>query len=136
MDNSLKTGKYVKIILEASNSLTRIVPKNKINNLMFDPTEYPYIVISRANLTPQYNKDIGLTNNRGHDNTVQVNIICHASTYEQSIDIATEVRNAVEGKGYKNSEIYIDRFQLMSAAETTNGTDDFAQILTFQATVK
>lgn len=136
MDNSLKTGKYVKIILEASESLKRIVPASKINNLMFDPIEHPYIVISRANLTPQYNKDIGLTNNRGHDNTVQVNIFCHASTYEQSIDIATEVRNAIEGKGYKNNEIYIDRFQLMSAAETTNGTDDFAQILTFQATVK
>ena len=135
MDNSIKIGKYMKLILQADEELMSMVPINKINGLWIGPdTTYPYIVYSRSAINTQYNKD--LNGCLGHVDTVQVTVDCHGNSYEQSCDVACAFRNALEGKGYNAEDMFIDRFQLISANETTDGLDDYCQTLVFQTTTK
>ena len=135
MDNSIKIGKYIKLILSADKELLKMVPLNKICALKADEgTTYPFIVYSRTSISPQYTKDIG--GELGHIDTVQVTVDCHGRTYEESAEVANEFRNALEGYGYQNNEIYIDRFRLVSSYETTNGEGDWTQIMVFQTTTQ
>lgn len=137
MDNSIKIGKYMKIIVESDETLMSMVPKDKIFGLIaHEKTTYPYIVYSRSALNPQYNKSLGLDNGVGHTNIVQITVDCHGNDYEESIEVANAFRNALEGKGYKSKDIYVERFQLTSCYETTNGEGDFSQVLVFQTEVK
>lgn len=135
MDNSIKIVKYVRKIVETSQDLMAIVPKSKIFGLAaHEDTTYPYITLSRSAINTTYNKD--LNGDFGHTDIVQVTADIHGKTYEESVDVANEFRNALEGKGYKTPDILIERFQLVSAGETTDGMGDWAQILVFQTQTK
>lgn len=135
MDNSIKIGKYMRMIVEHHQPLMTLVPINKITALMaHENTAYPFIIYSRTQISPQYNKD--LDGSFGHVDTVQITVDCHGGSYSESADVANEFRNALEGKGYNGSDIYIERFQLVSASEGTDGQGDFVQTLVFQTQTK
>lgn len=135
MDNSIKIGKYMRKIVEADQELMRLVPSNKIFALIaHEDTKYPFIVYSRSSVSAQYNKD--MSGQHGHIDTVQITVDCHDNTYAGSVEVANEFRNALEGKGYKTKDILIERFELISANEVTDGNGDFMQTLVFQTQVK
>ena len=98
--------------------------------------QYPFIVYSRSALNPQYNKDHGLANGLGHKNTVQITVDCYSDKYLESLEVANAFRHALEGKGWKDKDIYIDYFELVSVSENTDGESYFMQTLVFQTEVK
>ena len=115
----------------------KLVPKDKkFGMIAHSGTSYPFIVYSRSALNPQYNKDHGLANGLGHKNTVQITVDCYSDKYVESLAVANVFRNALEGKGWKDKDIYIDYFELVSASENTDGESYFMQTLVFQTEVK
>lgn len=137
MDKSLLTTEYMRKIVEQDAELMKLVPKDKIFGMIaYSGTSYPFIVYSRSALNPQYNKDHGLSNGLGHKNTVQITVDCYSDKYVESLEVANAFRNALEGKGWKDNDIYIDYFELVSASENTDGESYFMQTLVFQTTVE
>lgn len=137
MDNSILVGEYMRKIVEQDADLMALVHKDKIFGMIaHSGTSYPFIVYSRSALNPQYNKDHGLSNSLGHKNTVQITIDCYSDKYLESLEVANAFRHALEGKGWKDKDIYIDYFELVSASENTDGESYFMQTLVFQTEVK
>lgn len=137
MDKSLLTTEYMRKIVEQDAELIKLVPKDKIFGMInHSGNSYPFIVYSRSALNPQYNKDHGLSNGLGHKNTVQITVDCYSDKYVESLTVANAFRNALEGKGWKDKDIYIDYFELVSASENTDGESYFMQTLVFQTEVK
>ena len=137
MDKSLLTTEYMRKIVEQDAELMKLVPKDKIFGMIaHSDNSYPFIVYSRSELNPQYNKDHGLSNGLGHKNTVQITVDCYSDKYVESLEVANAFRNAIEGKGWKDNDIYIDYFELVSASENTDGESYFMQTLVFQTTVE
>ena len=136
MDKSLLTTEYMRKIVEQDAELMKLVPKNKIFGMIAHSVSYPFIVYSRSALNPQYNKDHGLSNSLGHKNTVQITVDCYSDKYIESLEVANAFRHALEGKGWKDKDIYIDYFELVSASENTDGESYFMQTLVFQTTVE
>lgn len=137
MDNSILVGEYMRKIVEQDADLMALVHKDKIFGMIaHSGTSYPFIVYSRSALNPQYNKDHGLSNGLGHKNTVQITIDCYSDKYLESLEVANAFRHALEGKGWKDKDIYIDYFELVSASENTDGESYFMQTLVFQTEVK
>lgn len=137
MDKSLLTTEYMRKIVEQDADLMSLVPKDKIFGVLaHKDTKFPFIVYSRSALNPQYTKDNGLVNGLGHKNIVQITIDCYSDKYLESLEVANAFRHALEGKGWKDNDIYIDYFQLVSASENTDGESYFMQTLVFQTEVK
>ena len=135
MDNSLKIGKYIKLILERNENVNRLVPSNRIWALCApDNPKYPFIVYSRSSLIVNYNKDVYM--NQKCLNDVQVTIDCHGKTYTESVEVANMVRNALEYTQVRNDEITIDTFKLVGSSELTDGEGDYTQILVFSTTIQ
>ena len=123
-------------IVEQDAELMKLVPKDKIFGMIaHSGTSYPFIVYSRSALNPQYNKDLGIRN-IGFTNTVQITVDIYSDKYVESLEVANEFRHALEGKGWKDKDIYIDYFELVSASENTDGESYFMQTLVFQTTVE
>ena len=136
MDKSLLTTEYMRKIVEQDAELMKLVPKDKIFGMIaHSGTSYPFIVYSRSALNPQYNKDLGIRN-IGFTNTVQITVDIYSDKYVESLEVANEFRHALEGKGWKDKDIYIDYFELVSASENTDGESYFMQTLVFQTTVE
>ena len=136
MDKSLLTTEYMRKIVEKDAELMKLVPKDKIFGMIaHSGTSYPFIVYSRSALNPQYNKDLGIQN-IGFTNTVQITVDIYSDKYVESLEVANEFRHALEGKGWKDKDIYIDYFELVSASENTDGESYFMQTLVFQTEVK
>lgn len=136
MDNSLLVGKYMLKILESNEELMQALPIDKCFALCVDPNlaTYPYMTFARSYIQPEYNKDFALRP-RVTNNIVQLNIDIHDNTYDGSVELANLFRNALEGVGYRDEDISIDRFQLIGASETTDGEKDYCQILVFQTEI-
>ena len=123
-------------IVEQDAELMKLVPKEKIFGMIaHSGTSYPFIVYSRSALNPQYNKDLGIQN-IGFTNTVQITVDCYSDKYVESLEVANAFRHALESKGWKDKDIYIDYFELVSASENTDGESYFMQTLVFQTEVK
>ena len=136
MDKSLLTTEYMRKIVEQDAELMKLVPKDKIFGMIaHSGTSYPFIVYSRSALNPQYNKDLGIQN-IGFTNTVQITVDIYSDKYVESLEVANEFRHALEGKGWKDKDIYIDYFELVSASENTDGESYFMQTLVFQTSVE
>ena len=67
---------------------------------------------------------------------MQITVDCYSDKYVESLEVANAFRNALEGKGWKDKDIYIDYFELVSASENTDGESYFMQTLVFQTTVE
>lgn len=99
MRNALKITKYIKEIVEQNAEIiatTGLWQDNKIKIYPIDAkegSEFPFIVIQRTNVIPNYCKD-----GNYHDE-VYVSVIAVASSYDESVDIQEKLRNALEGKG-------------------------------------
>ena len=136
MDKSLLTTEYMRKIVEQDAELMKLVPKDKIFGMIaHSGTSYPFIVYSRSALNPQYNKDLGIQN-IGFTNTVQITVDIYSDKYVESLEVANAFRHALESKGWKDKDIYIDYFELVSASENTDGESYFMQTLVFQTEVK
>lgn len=135
MDNSILVGEYMRKIVETNEDLMNLVPKDKIFGVLaHKDTKFPFIVYSRSALNVNYNKDLGIQYT-GFTDTTQLTIDCYSDKYLESLEVANAFRHALEGKGWKDENIYIDNFKLVSASEGTDGESYFLQTLVFQCNV-
>ena len=126
-DNTLLIWKYIRPLLVADTALAAMMNVNSIFPLVAqEGTEYPFIIYSRDNITPEYTKGIY----GGWDNNITVTLRVYSNDYSQSVLIANEVRNALEWQSVENDDIKIHPIELQSCYESYS-EDGFCQALTF-----
>ena len=131
MDNSILTCKYINKILAADDTLMQMIPMKNFNALKFeaDVVRYPYVIYGRSALTPRYTKE-----DMPAYSTVQITYNVVSDKYLEAIEIANALRHALEKKGYKNDDIFIDRINLLSVSESV-GEEAYIQTLVFETDV-
>lgn len=112
MDNSLLIGKYIYRLLSEDEGLSGSVTPKKIFPLIANAdTTYPFVVYSRTGLSVQYCKD-GLV-----EDTVEMQIIAVSDNYVESLEVANQIRKALELRRYKDDDIQIRECKLTSVYE-------------------
>ena len=125
MKNTLLITKYIRTILEQDTELMKKIPIKQFFPIdAKQGTKYPFAVIVRTGLQDNSTKD-GI-----YEDVVTVTIIVVDDNYIDSIDIANEIRNWLEGHTFKDDTIYIRRMRLSSTSEAYYN-DAFIQELSF-----
>ena len=125
MKQSLSITKYVLNLLKQNTALMDLVPYAKIYPIYAKQgTTYPFIVITRDSVLSAYSKD------GCFEDTVTVTATAVTDKFDVSVSIASEIRNSLEGKRYKDDNIYISQITMKSADETAYNKA-FIQQLTF-----
>ena len=131
-DNTILIWQYIRPLLVESTELQAVMNVNQIFPLVAkEGTEYPFIIYSRDNITPQYTKGIY----GGWFNQLLLTVRVYSNDYSQSVNIANIVRNALENKSIKNENIKIDPIELQSCNESFS-EDGFCQTLSFVVTAE
>lgn len=124
-DKSLAICKYIKQILQENDDVTALVPASNISTLsVAEGTEFPYIVIQRNSISVQYTKDIAA------NNTVYFTVNIVSNNIDDALDIAVEVRAALETFYWHSQEngFRMDPIKLESAYESFDGTEYTEQL--------
>lgn len=131
MTNSLSIGKTLYRLLTKNQELKELVKGQIYPLLANESTTFPFIVYSRSDLSPQYAKG-GL-----YEDEVTVTIIAVSNNYEQSIEVAQEVRNALAFSKYKDEKtsLEITANALLSVSEDTQD-DSYLQTLTYKFNIR
>ena len=87
-------------------------------------TSFPFVVYQRTSAKVNYTKDGRYQNILA----VEITIIC--DNYPESIDLLCLVRNILEGKRYKDEEIWIRDIRVDEVSEDFN-EDTFIQRISF-----
>lgn len=125
MKNSLLITKYIRTILEQDTELMKKIPINKFFPIdAKQGTKFPFCVIARTGMQDRSTKD-GI-----YEDIVTVSLIVVDDNYIDSIEIANEIRNWLEGHTYKDDTINIRKMSLSSTSETYYN-DAFIQELSF-----
>ena len=116
MDNSLLVNTPIRKILcqddDIKNMLTDNFGQIKIFPVIAKAgATYPYVVVNRDSVTPEYTKD------GCYMNVVNVSIFVVDPTYDKCVGLANKIRNKLDLCRYTDDDIYIDRIELLSATE-------------------
>lgn len=123
-DRSLAVCKYIKQILLENEDVTNLVG-SKVSTLSVpEGTDFPFIWLQRQSISVQYTKDIAA------NNTVYFDVNIVGNNIDDVMDIAVEVRAALETYRWYNSEFRMDPIKLESAYESFDGTE-YTEQLTF-----
>ena len=122
---SLSAGLVIRAMLNANKELAGKV--TKIFPISIREVELPYISYRRASLEQDITKS-------GGADTVNIEIICYARTYEESITIAELVREWIEFKTGDASGLLLRRCFLVDSTETW-ADDAYMQRLIFQVKI-
>lgn len=125
MKNTLLITKYIRSILEQDITLMGMIPIKQFFPIdAKQGTKYPFAVIVRTGMQDNSSKD-GI-----YEDIVNVSIIVVDDNYINSIEIANEIRNWLEGHSYKDETINIRRIRLSTTSEAYYN-DAFIQELSF-----
>ena len=121
MINSLKLGSYIYSLLADINVKCKVYPLVADNDAKF-----PFILYKRVGLYDNTTKD-GYTN----EDTLNYEIKVVTDTYQKGIDIANDVRQAIEHGTKTYSDMTISDIRL-NAADEQYMENAFVQTLNFQ----
>lgn len=125
MDNTLKIGKYIRQFLIEDERYNKIVGQSKTFPLIANAeTSFPFVVYQRTSAKVNYTKDGRYQNILA----VEITIIC--DNYPESIDLLCLVRDILEGKRYKDEDIWIRDIKVDEVSEDFN-EDTFIQRISF-----
>lgn len=125
MDNTLKIGKYIRQFLIEDERYNKIVGQSKTFPLIANAeTSFPFVVYQRTSAKVNYTKDGRYQNILA----VEITIIC--DNYPESIDLLCLVRDILEGKRYRDEEIWIRDIKVDEVSEDFN-EDTFIQRISF-----
>jgi hypothetical protein len=127
--NGIHINKYIRKWLTESPAVTEIVPASNIQPLIISPAKNPFITYTHGPVHPDYSKQGKVVDE------VQVAIACVSNDYEQSIDIASAVRDALEWHQYKDEFIYIPDITFVEIAED-NLEDMYLQTLVLKIQIE
>jgi hypothetical protein len=120
--NGIHINKYIRRWLTGSTDITDIVPAKNIQPLVISPTKQPFITFTHGPIHPDYSKQGVVVDE------VEVAIACVSDDYEQSIDIASAVRDTLEWQQYRDDDIYIPDITFVDISED-NVEDMYLQTL-------
>ena len=125
MDNTLKIGKYIRQFLIEDERYNKMVGQSKTFPLIANAeTSFPFVVYQRTSAKVNYTKDGRYQNILA----VEITIIC--DNYPESIDLLCLVRDILEGKRYKDEDIWIRDIKVDEVSEDFN-EDTFIQRISF-----
>ena len=124
---SLSAGAVIRGILIADTDVMRIA--KKVFPVVTDKAELPYVAYRRSRLEHNPTK----AKNPGAD-TVQIDINCHAATYEKSIELAEAVRAALDYVQGEKDGLVMRSCTLVDGEEIYED-DAYVQCLTFQVQI-
>lgn len=125
MDNTLKIGKYIRQFLVEDERYNKIVGQSKTFPLIANAeTSFPFVVYQRTSAKVNYTKDGRYQNILA----VEITIIC--DNYPESIDLLCLVRDILEGKRYRDEDIWIRDIKVDEVSEDFN-EDTFIQRISF-----
>lgn len=125
-NNSILIGKYIYQFLSESDELQAYLNGNVFPLIANDDVNYPFVVYSRQNITPQYIKD-------GNSQDI-IGIVIHvvSDDYVQSLEIANIIRKIFELRSYKDDKIVIKQFLISDVTESFE-EDAYIQTLNISA---
>lgn len=124
---SINIGKVIYNILANDETLTTLVNKRIFPLVAEQGTLYPFIIYRRTNIDTNSNKD-----ENGEIIYVELNIV--SNNYQNSVEVAEQVRKILEHKSGTYSEIEIDDIEINSASEEFS-EDGFIQNITLKITI-
>lgn len=125
MDNTLKIGKYIRQFLIEDERYNKMVGQSKTFPLIANAeTSFPFVVYQRTSAKVNYTKDGRYQNILA----VEITIIC--DNYPESIDLLCLVRDILEGKRYRDEDIWIRDIKVDEVSEDFN-EDTFIQRISF-----
>lgn len=125
MINSIKLGGYIFSLLSDINAECKVYPLVADNDAKF-----PFIIYKRVELFDNTTKD-GYTN----EDTLTYEIKVVTDTYQKGIDIANDVRKAIEHGTKTYSDMTIEDIRLINATEDYM-ENAFIQTLNFQLSAR
>lgn len=130
MKNSIKTTKYIMTMLKGNEELIKLVPGSKIYPIDAKlSSTMPFIIVERTSITPGYAKD------GDYEDDVNILVYVVSNTYENAVDIASEVRRTLELHDYNDPDgTYISIIELTGVSENfldISGKTAYSQELTF-----
>ena len=123
----IQIGKAIKALLAASTAVTTAVSTRVFPIVSKEGTSYPFIVYRRGGIDTQYTKD-----GRAAE-VVSADIVIAATSYATSVELADNVRAAIEGKTFVYSDaLFVKGSTLVSADEDFfEDSNVYTQTLTF-----
>lgn len=113
MTHSLLITKYIRHILSLNTDLMSRIPIDRFFAIdAKQGTSFPFCVIQRTNIQTSGTKD-----GMGEDN-VYVTLLLVDDDYTNSVEIADEIRNWLEGHRFSDDTINIKRITLNGCNET------------------
>lgn len=135
MDNSLLINTYIRTILCSDVDIKALLSDNNLNNtIKIYPcdaragTSFPFVVVHRDSITPEYTKD------GCYENEVFVTIFVVDSDYDKCVTLANKIRNKLDLCRYSTNDVYIDNIQLSNATEYIM-ENSFVQELHFKVNI-
>lgn len=133
-DNSLLVNTYIKIILSSDDEIKEMLQEEKTGQIKIFPviakasTTYPYVVINRDTVVPEYTKD------GCYRNVVNVTVFVVDPIYDKCVAIANKIRNKLDLCRYNDDDIFIDRIELVAASEYVS-EEAYGEELTFEVSI-
>lgn len=117
MRNSIKITSFIIDILQSNERLVELLTDDKSGFKVYpidakQGTTFPFSVIQRANITPSYCKD------GNFKDEVNISILIASPKYNESVDIASLIRDTLEYKSFTDENIKIKLIELVSVSET------------------
>lgn len=122
-------GSVIKSRLLQSDKVVMLVKKEIHPIVAPSGTAYPFITYCRTSVSPSYTKD-----RRSVEDTATANVIVHAATYKQSIELLNAVFDALQGYCGTIDGIHIDDIRMINSEEDFQ-EDCYLQSLTFEIDV-
>lgn len=123
-------GSVIKSRLLQSDKVVMLVKKEIHPIVAPSGAAYPFITYCRTSVSPSYTKD-----RCSVEDTATVNVIVHAATYKQSIELLSAVFDALQGGGCDTIDgIHIDDIRMINSEEDFQ-EDCYLQSLTFEIDV-
>lgn len=125
-NNSILIGKYIYQFLTESDELQSYL-NGKVYPLIVDEDiTYPFVVYSRQDVVPSYNKD------GNYQDNISITIHIVSDNYVETLEIANIIRHIFELKRYADDKIAITQFLLDNVSESFE-EDAYIQTLNISA---
>jgi hypothetical protein len=115
---------YVLKLLTQDQAVNEIFGQNIYPLNAKQSTKFPFAVMQRSSIVPEYSKD------GHHEYNIKVKVICADDNYANNVEGAEAIRNALELRSYMDENVHIRRITLDDATEMMI-SEAFVQELTF-----
>ena len=111
MTTAININRFVRDWVKSDAELLQMCPLENIKPLILPPNKFPFVSYVHGEIIPQYTKD-----STAYDE-VDVLFAVVSDDYEQTIDIATEIRSLLENKEYHKEDVDIPLIRVKSISE-------------------